>query len=205
MTGPISRNRLLGSLTEAASWPGADRNTVVTLATSLVAARADAEGSRFFQDLSERSPGDATLQALAGFFAVRAGDDVVAAMTRLDKAAAMDVGLPQYFRGLAVAGLLPGAGPSGAGPAAAGTGRADQVIADLEFVLAVRDQFPVVLLRAVYQGLARAYLVLGRPEQAAEALRRSGLGPAAAGRPPVFTSFSATARDGMPVSAPNVL
>src|SRR5580704_5959696 len=27
MTGPISRNRLLGSLTEAASWPGADRNT----------------------------------------------------------------------------------------------------------------------------------------------------------------------------------
>ena len=40
MTGPISRNRLLGSLKEAASWPGADRNTVVTLATTLVAARA---------------------------------------------------------------------------------------------------------------------------------------------------------------------
>ena len=33
MTGPLSRNRLLGSLKEAASWPGADRNTVVTLAT----------------------------------------------------------------------------------------------------------------------------------------------------------------------------
>jgi hypothetical protein len=47
VTGPISRNRLLGSLTEAASWPGADRNTVVTLATALVAARADAEGSRY--------------------------------------------------------------------------------------------------------------------------------------------------------------
>jgi hypothetical protein len=46
MTGPISRNRLLGSLKEAASWPGADRNTVVTLATTLVAARADAEGSQ---------------------------------------------------------------------------------------------------------------------------------------------------------------
>src|SRR5216683_7968786 len=28
MTGPNSRNRLLGSLTEAASWPGADRNTI---------------------------------------------------------------------------------------------------------------------------------------------------------------------------------
>ncbi len=59
---------------------------------------------------------------------------------------------------------------------------ADQVIADLEFVLAVRDQFPVLLLRAVYQGLARAYLALGRQQQAAEAVRRSGLGPAATER-----------------------
>ena len=180
MTGPISRNRLLGSLKEAASWPGADRNTVVTLATALVAARADAEGSRYFQDLAEQNPADATAQALAGFFAVRAGHDVAAAITTLDKAATMDLGLPQYFRGLALAGLLPGAGPPGAGLAAADTGRADQVIADLEFVLAVRDQFPVALLRAAYQGLARAYLVLGRQPQAAEALRRSGLGPAGA-------------------------
>ncbi|HJY73752.1 MAG TPA: hypothetical protein VJ347_18415, partial [Streptosporangiaceae bacterium] len=105
MTGPISRNRLLGSLKEAASWPGADRNTVVTLATSLVAARADAEGSSYFQDLSEQNPADATAQALAGFFAVRAGHDVAAALTTLDKAAATDLGLPQYLRGLALAGL----------------------------------------------------------------------------------------------------
>ena len=137
MTGPISRNRLLGSLKEAASWPGADRNTVVILATALVAARADAEGSSYFQDLSERSPADATALALAGFFQVRAGDDVAAAIAKLDKAATMDLGPPQYFRGLALAELLPGAGPSEAGPAAADTGRADQVIADLEFVLAV--------------------------------------------------------------------
>jgi glyoxylase-like metal-dependent hydrolase (beta-lactamase superfamily II) len=205
MTGPISRNRLLGSLQEAAGWPGADRNTVVTLAAALVAARADAEGSGYFQDLSGRNPADATAQALAGFFAVRAGQDVAAALTRLDKAAAMDLGLPQYFRGLALAGLLPGAGPPDGGLAAAATGRADQVIADLEFVLAVRDQFPVLLLRAAYHGLARAYRVLGRQQEAAGALRRSGLDPAAAGRPPVFTSFSVTARDGMRVSAPGTL
>jgi glyoxylase-like metal-dependent hydrolase (beta-lactamase superfamily II) len=205
MTGPISRNRLLGSLKEAASWPGADRNTVMTLATALVAARADAEGSRYFQDLSERNPADATAQALAGFFQVRAGHDVAAAITKLDKAATMDLGLPQYFRGLALAELLRGAGPSEAGLAAADTGRADQVIADLEVVLAARDQFPVGLLRAAYQGLARAYLVLGRQQQAAEALRRSGLGPAATDRPPMFTSFSVTARDGMRLSAPAAL
>ena len=205
MTQPISRNRLLGSLTEAASWPGADRNTLVTLAAALVAARADAEGSRYFRDLSERNPGNAAAQALAGFFQVRAGDDVGAAIVSLDKAATMDLGLPQYFRGLALAGLLPGEGPSEAGHAAADTGRAEQVIADLEFVLAVRDQFPVLLLRAVYQGLARAYLVLGRQQQAAEAVRRSGLGPAATARLPMFTAFSVTARDGMRVSAPGVL
>jgi glyoxylase-like metal-dependent hydrolase (beta-lactamase superfamily II) len=205
VTGPISPNRLLGSLKEAAGWPGADQNTVVTLATALVAARADAEGSRYFQDMSERNPADATAHALAGFFQVRAGHDVPAALARLDKAATMDLGLPQYFRGLALADLLPGAGPSGGELAAADTGRADQVIADLEFVLAVRDQFPVFLLRAAYQGLARAYLVVGRPQQAAEALRRSGLGPAGTDRRPVFTSFSVTARDGMRLSAPGAL
>ena len=114
----------------------------------------------------------------------------------------MDLGLPQYFGGLALAELLPDERPSKAGPAEAETRRADQVVADLEFVLAVRDQFPVLLLRAAYQGLARAYLVLGRQQQAAEALRRSGLGPAATDRPPMFTSFSVTARDGMRLSAP---
>ena len=205
MTGPISRNRSLGSLKEAASWPGADRNTVVTLATALVAARADAEGSSYFQDLSERNPADATALALAGFFQVRASRDVAAAIAKLDQAATMDLGPPQYFRGLALASLLPGAGPSEPGPAAADTGRADQVVADLEFVLAVRDQFPVGLLRAAYQGLARAYQVLGRQEQAAEALRRSGLGPAAADRPPIFTNFSVSGPDGMRMSAPGAL
>ncbi len=205
MTGPISRNRSIGSLKEAASWPGADRNTVVTLATSLVAARADAEGSSYFQDLSERNPDDATALALAGFFQVRAGRDVASAIAKLDKAATIDLGPPQYFRGLALAELLPSGNPPEAGLVAADTRRADQVVADLEFVLAVRDQFPVGLLRAAYQGLARAYKVLGRQEQAAEALRRSGLGPAAADGPPIFTNFSVTARDGMRMSAPNAL
>jgi hypothetical protein len=105
---PISRNRLLGSLKEAVGWPGAGRNTVVTLALLLVvAARADAEGSSYFQDLSERNPAGATAQALAGFFQVCAGHDVVAAVGRLDKAATMEPGLPQHFRGLALAELLP--------------------------------------------------------------------------------------------------
>ena len=204
MAGPISRNRLLGSLKEVAGWPGADTSTVVTLATALVAARADAEGSRYFQDLSGRNPADATALALAGFFQVRAGQNVASAIDKLDKAATMDAGLPQYLRGLALAELLASAGLSAAKSAAADTSRADQVVADLELVLAARDQFPVALLRAAYQGLARAYRALGRQEQAAEALRQSGLGPAAADLPPMFTSFSVTAPEGMRLSAPRV-
>src|SRR5579863_9733617 len=121
---PISRNRLLGSLKEAASWPGADRGTLVTLAAALVAARADAEGSGYFQELSDENPANATAQALAGFFQVRAGHDVASAMDRLDTAVTMDVGLPQYFRGLALAELLPDAGPPAAGAAVADTWRA---------------------------------------------------------------------------------
>jgi glyoxylase-like metal-dependent hydrolase (beta-lactamase superfamily II) len=204
VAGPISRNRLLGSLKEVAGWPGADTSTVVTLATALVAARADAEGSRYFQDLSRRNPADATALALAGFFQVRAGQNVASAIDKLDKAATMDAGLPQYLRGLALAELLASAGLSAAKSAAADTSRADQVVADLELVLAARDQFPVALLRAAYQGLARAYRALGRQEQAAEALRQSGLGPAAADLPPMFTSFSVTAPEGMRLSAPRV-
>jgi glyoxylase-like metal-dependent hydrolase (beta-lactamase superfamily II) len=202
---PTSSNRLLGSLKEAAGWPGADRNTAVTLALLLVAARADAEGSGYFQDLSERKPADATAQALAGFFQVRARDDTTAAMAKLDKAATMEPGLPRYFRGLALAELLPGEGSPGTGLVGADAARADQVVADLEFVLAARDQFPVALFRAAYQALARAYMALGRQDQAAEALRRSGLQPTACDQPPMFTSFSVTARDGMRLSTPRAL
>src|ERR1700722_16687472 len=79
---PISRDRLLGSLKEAAGWPGSDRNTLVTLALLLVTARADAEGSGYFQDLSERNPADAIAQALAGFFQIRAGQDETAGLTK---------------------------------------------------------------------------------------------------------------------------
>jgi hypothetical protein len=202
---PISSNRFLGSLKEAANWPGAHPNAVVILALSLVAARADAEGSSYFKDLSERNPANATTLALAGFFAMRAGDDLAAAVTKLDNATIMEPGLPHYFRGLALAELLPDGGPPEAAVAAVDIERANQVIADLEFVLAARDQFPVLLLRAVHQGLARAYRVLGREQQAAEALRRSGVGPVATDRLPTFTGFWLTARDGLRLSAPGTL
>ena len=52
MTGPITRHRDIESLKTAARWPGADRNTTVILATRLAAARADADGYRYFSELA---------------------------------------------------------------------------------------------------------------------------------------------------------
>src|ERR1700722_5222910 len=200
MTDPISRSRFVGSLLEAASWPGADPNAVVALATALATARADEQGSSYFQALSERNPSDTTALALAGFFQLRAGLDGEGAVKKLDKAACMDMGLPQYFRGLALAELL-----SGGGRAPREAARAEQVVADLEFVLGARDAFPVGFLRAAYEGLARAYQVLGREEQATEAQELSGLRRISAEGRPIFTGFSVTARDGMRLSTPSAL
>ncbi len=118
---------------------------MVTLASRLAAAGADAEGYRYFSDLSDAQPDAALPLALAGFFQARLGEDAGAgggaaadALAKLDRAAAADLGLPQYFRGLALTALPPD------------RGRAEQAIADLEFVLAVRDLFPAMLLRGAF-------------------------------------------------------
>ena len=67
----IAPRRGIESLKVAARWPGADRATVVTLATRLAAARADAEGYRYFSELADAQPGEALPLALAGFFQAR--------------------------------------------------------------------------------------------------------------------------------------
>jgi glyoxylase-like metal-dependent hydrolase (beta-lactamase superfamily II) len=193
MTGPIARHRSIESLKTAARWPGADRNTTVILATRLAAARADAEGYRYFCELADAQPGQALPLALAGFFQARLGDDADAALAKLDQAATTDLGLPQYFRGLALAGLPPD------------RRRAEQAIADLEFVLAVRDQFPAMLLRAAYHGLAAAHAMLGHDGQAAEAMRKSGLGAVPASTRLMFGGFWATAHDGFRFTSPRIL
>ncbi len=193
MAGPITRHRDIESLKTAASWPGADRNTTVVLAIRLAAARADADGYRYFSGLAGVQPGEALPLAIAGFFQARLGDDVDAALAKLDQAAAADLGPPQYFRGLALAGLPPD------------RRRAQQAVADLEFVLAVRDQFPPMLLRAAYHGLAAAHATLGHDDQAAEAMRRSGLGVAPPDTQLMFGGFWATAADGFRFTSPRIL
>jgi glyoxylase-like metal-dependent hydrolase (beta-lactamase superfamily II) len=188
----IIPDRTAESMKVAARWPGADRATLVTLAMLLAGTGADAEGLRFFAELAADQPGQPLPLALAGFFGVRAGQDIPAALAKLDEAAAADLGLPQYFRGLALAGMPPEAGHAG------------QAVADLEFVLAVRRQLPSAMIRAVHHGLAAAYAAAGDAEKAARAAEDSGLSTAPAGARLEFGAFWANPADGFRFAAPRL-
>jgi glyoxylase-like metal-dependent hydrolase (beta-lactamase superfamily II) len=192
MSEQIIKDRGVEALKVAARWPGADRATIVTLATVLAGTGADADGQRYFEALAAEQTDQVLPLTLAGFFQVRAGEDIAAGLTRLDDAAGRDLGLAQYYRGLALAAL-----PADAGHAAAAA-------ADLEFVLAVRDQFPPAMMRAVYHGLAAAYGALGKTEDAARAAADSGLSPAPDGARLEFGGFSVNATDGFHFGTPRI-
>jgi glyoxylase-like metal-dependent hydrolase (beta-lactamase superfamily II) len=193
MAQQIVQDHNLEALKVAASWPGADRGTLVTLAMVLSATGADDEGLNFFNALAARQADQPLPLALAGYFQVRTGADVEAGVARLNDAASRDLGPAQYYRGLALAGL----------PAEAGY--AEQAVADLEFVLAVRDQFPSMLIRAAYRGLAAAYAATGRSDKAAQAAADSGLSSAPAGARLEFGGGWANAADGYRFSSPRFL
>ena len=79
MTGRITRQRDIESLKIAARWPDADKNTIVTLASRLAVDGADAEGYRYFSELSDAQPDAALPLSLAGFFQAPAGAKTSAA------------------------------------------------------------------------------------------------------------------------------
>ena len=193
MTEQIIKDHTIEALKTAAGWPGADRATFVTLATALAATGADAEGAAFFTQLAASQPGEAAPLALAGFFMVRDGTDVPAGLAKLDLAAEQDLGLPQYYRGLALAGLPPEAGKAG------------QAVADLEFVLAVRDQFPSSMIRAAHHGLAAAHAALGSSTQAAQAAASSGLTAVPPGARLEFGGYWVNAAEGFHFTSPRIV
>jgi glyoxylase-like metal-dependent hydrolase (beta-lactamase superfamily II) len=193
MSPQIVKDRNAEALKEAASWAGADRATLITLATVLAATGADSDGAEYFDRLAGSQPDQVLPLALAGYFQVRAGQDIAAGVAKLDDAASRDLGPAQYYRGLALAGL-PAAG-----------GHADQAIADLEFVLAVRDQFPSNMIRAVYHGLASAYAAAGKDELAAKAAESSGLSSAPGQARLEFGGGWMSAAEGFHMAAPRIV
>src|SRR6266704_3519767 len=159
MSQQIIKDQNIEALKVAASWPGADRATLVTLATVLAATGADHDGLSYFEALAASQPDQVLPLALAGYFQVRVGEDIPAGVARLDDAASRDLGPAQYYRGLALA------------PLPAEAGHAEQAVA---------DQFPSNMIRAVYHGLSAAYAAMGRDELAAKAAADSGLSSAPA-------------------------
>jgi len=148
----------IDALKQAAAWPGADQQTIVVLANQLMGAGRFQEGFDYFAARAD----DTLALALAGAFESGLDGRATDAIAKLDAAAGVGLGLPQYLRGTSLA-RLPGC-----------AGRAETVVADLEFVLAVKDQFPPGLLRAAYAGLAEAYEAVGRAADAKAAGARAG-------------------------------
>ena len=193
MSQQIIKDHNVEALKVAASWPGADRATLVTLATVLAATGADHDGLSYFEALAASQPDQALPLALAGYFQVRAGEDIPAGLAKLDDAASRDLGPAQYYRGLALA------------PLPAEARHAEQAVADLEFILAVRDQFPSNMIRAVYHGLSAAYAATGQDDLAAKAAADSGLSSAPAEARLQFGGGWTNAADGYHFGYPRIV
>src|SRR5262245_33741052 len=168
---PIVPDLELDALKEAVRWPKADVAAVMMLAGRLMAGRRDAEGLAYFRERAASEPSRGLFVALEGVFQARQADSVslfrrVAwvndAVAKLDRAVALDPGLPRYLRGIVLAGL-----PER-------FGKTQAAIEDLTWVLDAKERFPVGLRRGAYYGLAQAYTALGREAQARDALAKSG-------------------------------
>ncbi len=199
---PIVPDLELDALKEAVRWPKADVTTVMSLAGRLMAGRRDAEGLAYFRERSASEPSRGLFVALDGVFQARQADTVslfrrVAwvndAVARLDRAVALDPGLPRYLRGVVLAGLP------------ARFGKAQAAIEDLTWVLDNKERFPVGLRRAAYYGLAQAYTTLGRETQARDALAKSGAARLDPTQPVFIADFSLSARDGFRFRPPRLV
>jgi Alkyl sulfatase and related hydrolases len=199
---PIVPDLEVEALKEAVRWPKADVAAVMTLAGRLMAGRRDAEGLAYFHEraASERDRG--LFLALEGVFQARQAGSVslfrrVAwvndAVAKLDRAVALEPGLPRYLRGTVLAGL-----PER-------FGKAQVAIEDLTWVLDNKDRFPVGLRRGAYYGLAQAYTTLGREAQAKDALAKSGTARLDPAQPVFIADFSVSARDGFRFRPPRLV
>src|SRR5262244_1897705 len=199
---PIVPDLELEALKEAVRWPKAEVPAIMTLAGRLMADRRDAEGLAYFRERAASEPRHALFLALEGVFQAREAGNVslfrrVAwvndAVAKLDRAVALEPGLPRYLRGVVLAGL-----PER-------FGKAQTAVEDLTWVLDNKERFPAGLQRGAHYGLAQAYTTLGRKAEATEALTRSGASRLDATQPVFDADFSVSARDGFRFRPPRLL
>jgi len=199
---PIVPDLELDALKEAVRWPKADTTAVMMLAGRLMAERRNAEGLAYFRERAASEPARGLFLALEGVFQARQAESVslfrrVAwvneGVAKLDRAVALDPGLPRYLRGVVLAGL-----PERFGMAQA-------AVEDLTWVLDNKERFPIGLRRGVYYGLAQAYTTLGREPEAKDALARSGTSRLDPTQPVFIADFSLSARDGFRFRPPRLV
>src|SRR5215475_6296089 len=199
---PIVPDLEAEALKEAVHWPQADVTAVMALVGRLSAGRRNAEGLAYFRERAASEPTRGLFLALEGVFQARQAGEVslfrrVAwvneAVAKLDRAVALDPGLPRYLRGIVLAGL-----PERFGKAQTG-------IEDLTWVLDNKGRFPVGLRRGAYYGLAQAYTTLGREAAARDALAKSGASRLDPAQPVFIADFSLSARDGFRFRPPRLV
>jgi glyoxylase-like metal-dependent hydrolase (beta-lactamase superfamily II) len=170
---PLTQQRPLTSLLEAAAYPNSDVLVVLVTMQQLLASHREWEGYQYFGRLAEEQPSRrAFFRSLQATMQARVAGDVpllrrVAwvedAIRKLDDGATAEPLLGRLARGLVFADLP------------ARFGKARQAVEDLEWCLVHRVELPLGLNRGIYRGLAAAYRTLGDPRRSQEMLARAGL------------------------------
>jgi glyoxylase-like metal-dependent hydrolase (beta-lactamase superfamily II) len=170
---PLSQQRPLTALMEAAAYPNSDTLLVLVTMQDLLATHRAWDGYRYFGRLADEQPARRPLfRALQAVMQARVAPEVpllkrVAwvndAIRKLDEGAAADPALGGFARGLVLAELP------------ARFGKARQAIDDLEAALQRGAQLPFGFQRGAYRGLAAAYRTLGDAPRSREMLARAGL------------------------------
>jgi glyoxylase-like metal-dependent hydrolase (beta-lactamase superfamily II) len=201
---PVTQQRPLAGLLEAAAYPNSADVVVLTTMQQLLAAHRAWDGYTYFGRLAAEQPARAPLfRALQGVMQARVANDVpllrrVAwvndAVRKLDDGAAADPVLGRFARGLVLAELPPR------------FGKTQQAIDDLNAALAHRDAMPFGFDRGIYRGLAAAYRTAGDETRSREMLARAGLrsldDPAT---PPVLGNLSVDAARGFRFGEPRLV
>jgi glyoxylase-like metal-dependent hydrolase (beta-lactamase superfamily II) len=186
---PLTDNHEMETLERAVAWPHPSTITTMMLVNEYLSGRHHRRGYDYFAARAKAAPEDPLFLTLAGLFQARSADEVALlqrvawvedATRKLDRAVtiAKDGGLERYLRGFVLAELP------------ARFGRATSAVADLEWMLAHRAQFPPGLSRGAYAGLAKAYATLGRGAEADDARAHAGAGGS------FLSDFAVSATDG---------
>ena len=199
---PLTRNLELEALQEAARWPNTPPAAILALSGQFIASRRDRDAYAYFQERAKAQPGQPLFLSLEGFFQARLVPEVpleqriawvTEAIGKLDTAVSRAPGLTRFFRGRVFAQLPPT------------LGKAQEAVADFEWILQNRQRFPRGIVRNAHRGLALALTTVGRTAEAVAALARSGSTSLDPDEPQFTTDFAITAKDGVRQAPPELV